>query len=182
MAASATAMVILEQLFPSSLSQPSAPPGCGGCTTHKTFPTPVKYVHYKYGTCTVQYRTNFTVNRFLETFMRSSTLPATPAALSLYLLGSWTLSKTLQYTRGGRSGTFLGEARFSPLSDAVLSCEETGKAMLLPNNEQYEARHALLYDFNDNNDRGIVRVSFDEASDREFGGRRSERCTILSQH
>ena len=98
--------------------------------------------------------------------MRSSTLPATPAALSLYLLGSWTLSKTLQYTRGGRSGTFLGEARFSPLSDAVLSYEETGKATLLPDNEQYEARHALLYDFSDNNDRGIVRVSFDEASDR----------------
>ena len=75
--------------------------------------------------------------------MRSSTLPATPAALSLYLLGSWTLSKTLQYTRGGRSGTFLGEARFSPLSDAVLSCEETGKAMLLPNNEQ--SKHAMPY-------------------------------------
>ena len=44
------------------------------------------------------------------------TTPATPAALLSYLLGPWTLTKTLTYTRGGLSGTFRGDATFMPLA------------------------------------------------------------------
>ena len=92
--------------------------------------------------------------------------PATPTALLSYLLGSWTLTKTLTYSRGGRSGSFRGEATFAPLAGSlqVLAYEETGIATLEPSMETFEARHALLYDCSDN-DR--VDVFFDEATKRD---------------
>ena len=92
--------------------------------------------------------------------------PTTPAALFSYLLGTWTLTKTLEYQRGGRSGNFRGSAQFMPLSagvEGVLSYEETGVATLEPNMEALEARHALLYDCSDATD---VKVYFDEAINR----------------
>ena len=91
----------------------------------------------------------------------------------MYLLGSWTLSKTLTYTRGGVSGSFLGQASFSPLAGAphVLTYEESGVATLGPSAEQFQARHALLYDCGDED---VVRVSFDEASHRQSA------CEVLS--
>jgi hypothetical protein len=93
-------------------------------------------------------------------------MPATPTALLSYLLGSWTLTKTLTYSRGGRSGTWSGEATFAPLADTlqVLAYEETGIATLEPSMETFEARHALLYDCSAD-DR--VEVFFDEATKRD---------------
>ena len=77
---------------------------------------------------------------------RCCTTPATPAALLSYLLGPWTLTKTLTYTRGGLSGTFRGDAAFVPLagSPRVLAYEEKGKVTLEPDMESFDARRSIL--------------------------------------
>ena len=100
------------------------------------------------------------------------TTPATPAALLSYLLGPWTLTKTLTYTRGGLSGTFRGDATFMPVagSPRVLAYEEKGKVTLEPDMESFDARHALLYRFGEAEDGDggwRVAVFFDDGVKRE---------------
>ena len=94
-------------------------------------------------------------------------LPAVPEAYSSppqllrFLLGAWSVSKTMQYTRGGKDGIFTGSATFAPLlGDAsVLSFVEDGVATL-GSDEQYSARQRLLYASDDS---ATLRVLFDES-------------------
>ena len=90
------------------------------------------------------------------------TAPGSPAAFAQYLGGRWTLGKTLQYERGGISGTFAGSAIFLEITNQVLAYEEDGVATL--GSDQFAARAALLYDCSNDN---AVRVFFDEAKNRE---------------
>ena len=98
-----------------------------------------------------------------------SQAPCTPAALSLFMIGSWTLNKSLNYQHGGKSGSFVGNADFRELSDTkkmVLAYDESGVATFEPDNEQFNARMQLLYDCSSESE---VRVLFDEAKTTSSG-------------
>lgn len=105
----------------------------------------------------------------LPASMRTFASPCSPKALSTFLLGAWSLTKRLSYERGGKSGTFAGEATFAPLAgmDGVVAYVEDGTATLLPEQLQLSARHALLYDCRDGAGESCVQVFFDEASQRD---------------
>ena len=88
--------------------------------------------------------------------------PRTSSQLLTYLLGTWSVSKNLQYTRGGKSGTFAGEATFARLNGdaSIVSFVEEGTARLEPSGDTYDARQRLLYTADGSTDG--VRVYFDE--------------------
>ena len=85
--------------------------------------------------------------------------PTSPSILHEYLGNSrWTLSKTIEYGRGGCSGTFRGDALFENIGQekSLLHYTEHGIAELL-NGNTVSARHKLLYKFEDD---AIVSVYF----------------------
>ena len=73
----------------------------------------------------------------------------------------------MQYNRGGKDGTFTGQATFASLDASVVGFEEHGTALLAPNNDEYQARSSLLYVAAQEKS---VRVLFDEGSDRSSAG------------
>ena len=98
---------------------------------------------------------------------------AGPPALHDYLCGKWTLEKKLDYTRGGKTGTFSGTASFEPFEGAeggarTLAYAEEGVATLMPERVELQAYKKLLWEFA--GDGTTVRVSFDEATDRSVSG------------
>ena len=86
-------------------------------------------------------------------------------ALRSYFLGEWRLSKTLEYRRGGITGSFEGNAEFICLPDApegrsLVSFMEQG-CFIAADERTFETRNRLLYDFSDHY---LVRVFFDECA------------------
>jgi len=96
--------------------------------------------------------------------------PRTPATLRSYLEGTWTLEKSMQYNRGGVTGTFSGITTFEPLEHAtrpaLLTYKEDGQATLGPEKATFQASKLLLWDFAGD----LVDVYFDEARDRSADG------------
>ena len=70
----------------------------------------------------------------------------------------------MQYTRGGKDGTFLGHATVASLDSSTVTFEEQGIAQLSPLGEEYEARQRLLYVASSSDT--CVHVLFDESKDR----------------
>ena len=92
--------------------------------------------------------------------------PACTGSLYNYLLGRWQLRKTLEYNRGGLSGSFDGVATFAPLQHEerlLLAFEEHGRfvADAAPA-QRLDATHRLLYDFSSPQ---RATVYFDESRD-----------------
>mmetsp|Transcript_22518 Transcript_22518/g.72810 ORF Transcript_22518/g.72810 Transcript_22518/m.72810 type:complete len:180 (-) Transcript_22518:206-745(-) len=90
---------------------------------------------------------------------------ASPTALFKFLLGEWRLSKTLEYKRGGITGSFEGNAEFVPLADmpdnrCLVSFTESG-CFIAADERSFETRNRLLYDFSDPTS---VQVFFDECA------------------
>ena len=94
--------------------------------------------------------------------------PSTPVQLLSYLLGTWSVSKEMQYTRGGKTGTFAGQATFAWLDCDMptIAFEEKGMARLAPEDQEYSARHRLLY-MAPTDDPTLLQVCFDEARERD---------------
>jgi hypothetical protein len=105
----------------------------------------------------------------LATAMLSGTVATTrvalPTALFNFLLGEWRLSKTLEYERGGITGSFEGNAEFVPLADTpdkrcLVAFRESG-CFIAADERSFKTRNRLLYDFSDPTS---VKVFFDECA------------------
>ena len=113
----------------------------------------------------------------LTVFCLTSLASYTPLQLANYLRGSWSLTKTMQYARGGKHGTFSGTAEFAELDcddgRSRLSYCEAGEMVLLPEETRLSASKRLLYDFGgaqgDHDNSRVVKVFFDEAPSRSPG-------------
>ena len=70
----------------------------------------------------------------------------------------------MSYVRGGKDGTFAGSASFVSLNNTTVVFDEQGTATLAPNNDEYQARHGLLYQAEPDES---MSVFFDEARDRD---------------
>ena len=94
--------------------------------------------------------------------------PSTPAALFAFLEGGWSVTKTMDYVRGGRKADFAGRVAFRALcrSPRTLHSVEEGVTTFLPEREQFSSYKRLLWDCSHHD---AVRVSFDEALGREDG-------------
>jgi hypothetical protein len=87
------------------------------------------------------------------TVLSTTTRVASPSTLFNFLLGEWRLSKTLEYKRGGITGSFEGNAEFVPLLNTpdnrrLLSFRESG-CFVAADERSFETRSRLLYDFSD---------------------------------
>jgi len=92
--------------------------------------------------------------------------PRTPTQLLSYLLGTWSVSKQYSYVRGGKDGTFAGDADFVRLDGSTVAFEESGVARLGPDDEEFSGRQRLLYTAAAD-DPCCIRVLFDEANERD---------------
>ena len=88
----------------------------------------------------------------------------TGQTLREYFLGEWLITKTMNYDRGGITGSFTGSAAFAPLEYAertLVTFAEQGK-FVASDQRVFDTRNRLLYDFSDE---ALTRVYFDESLD-----------------
>jgi hypothetical protein len=88
--------------------------------------------------------------------------PHSPASLHAFLKGEWTVTKTMDYVRGGRKAHFAGLVGFSAMCQAPLTLHsvEDGVTTFVPEMEEFSSYKRLLWDCSGEH---AVEVSFDEA-------------------
>ena len=119
---------------------------------------------------------------WMDSVTVKSWFPTNPSTFHNYLSNSrWILSKTLDYSHGGYSGTFCGEACFVNIGQeeqSLLHYTENGIAELF-NGNTVSARQQLLYSFVDT---AIVSVYFTDDSYNDNGNEQQISAESMLRH